>query len=1040
MNLLRRSLNFQFAVAAVIALSAVLGATCDPNGDDSAAETPSPVAGAPTQSPTAPPAPSPTPLPTATPTPAPLSGAEIFSRVSPNVPIVITGSGLGSGVLIPGGFIVTNAHVVWGYPNVLVKFPNSDTHRTLPVVGLDLMADLAVIGPVNVLLEGLDLRDGEDLAIGSDVYLVGYPDEVEVFPDKPTISRGVISRFRQWRALDLTLIQSDAATGGGQSGGVMVSENGDVIGITTRTFGDGRFIIATSAADILERVASLTRGEDVDGLRDRRLPSHGATEQEFTLTDRWHSKIAVLYEREDTEVKIRLESETDSAFAVADISGDVILDVDDSESGVEWGSTTLETLGPHFVLFEQFSSEPGEFVLETSHDFGFIVDKDDHRRVSVEESVVGNVDAPLDEDYFELQLEAGESVTVRAESFMIDPYVRVVRADWATAAVSDDDGGGGVVGEDAFVSFTAPESGIYIILVSDSWDTQFGGYFLRIDWAPRRAVSPLPTETPAIPAVPSPHGLMATYSNVEYDFSIQYPADWTESKPDDDYATRLESGDGGFLTINIEELTAAETDDSALDDFVDRLVSWIESAEQGGRVHTHAEYGYVGGKPAQLVSYTLGGFDGARLSFFSEQGIAFVVAYEFHEPPTDEVARMVEYSFGTLTVVGQRLTRLTDVPEFPSLAPSSSDDTQLSPDSSLIQSPFGPIATYRDDEFAFSIQYLADWEVLPEDGVWKARFLGGEGAALGIGIQDFADETPVSPIPEQYHDIITDWIIEHWRPAGSGHRILPSSDFGVIDDRPVHLTLVTTLDGRENMAVLTYLSATDVFYLVAFQIPASGLDQLVPVFDHLIRSITVDGNPLIDAPEFPSMQTAPSADAQPASDSADAQNSFGPMATYSDHEVGFTIKYPAGWYQIAEAGDPGGVQFSNLASGASVALLGFWTVQLSETVQEDLALDWYIEHLVTEYVSKHDAQAVSNSRYGEINGRPAQIVVFRTEGGVRYLASLLYASENLLVYNITYVAHVLRFEEFVPLFEYSFRSVTIDGKSLVNTPEFPSVP
>ena len=161
---------------------------------------------------------------------------------------------------------------------------------------------------------------------------------------------------------------------------------------------------------------------------------------------------------------------------------------------------------------------------------------------------------------------------------------------------------------------------------------------------------------------------MATYTNVEYDFSIQYPADWTESKPDDGYATRLENGDGGFLTINLEEQTAAETDDSALDDLVDRLVSWIESAEQGGRVHTHAEYGYVGGKPALLVSYTLGDFDGARLSFFSEQGIAFVVAYEFHEPPTDEVARMVEYSFGTLTVEGQRLTRLTDVPEFPSLA------------------------------------------------------------------------------------------------------------------------------------------------------------------------------------------------------------------------------------------------------------------------------------------------------------------------------------------------------------------------------------
>src|SRR5687767_15029955 len=63
--------------------------------------------------PTVTPTRTPRPTVTATATPAPLSPPEVFERVSPSVAFVETPSGTGSGLLLEGGYLLTNAHVVW---------------------------------------------------------------------------------------------------------------------------------------------------------------------------------------------------------------------------------------------------------------------------------------------------------------------------------------------------------------------------------------------------------------------------------------------------------------------------------------------------------------------------------------------------------------------------------------------------------------------------------------------------------------------------------------------------------------------------------------------------------------------------------------------------------------------------------------------------------------------------------------------------------------------------------------------------------------
>ena len=186
-----------------------------------------------------------------------LSAEEIYRLVSPSTPFVNTAEGSGSGILIEGGYILTNYHVVEPYRTVRVVFPNGAEFRNTPVVGWDSRADLAVLGPVDVLEHPLELTNGEDMDLGSELFLVGYPAEYELYPDA-TITRGILSRIREWEN-NITILQTDASIAGGQSGGALVDSRGKVIGISTYSYSEALFGWAISSNDILPIVEDLIR-------------------------------------------------------------------------------------------------------------------------------------------------------------------------------------------------------------------------------------------------------------------------------------------------------------------------------------------------------------------------------------------------------------------------------------------------------------------------------------------------------------------------------------------------------------------------------------------------------------------------------------------------------------------------------------------------------------------------------------------------------------------------------------------------------------
>jgi S1-C subfamily serine protease len=143
---------------------------------------------------------------------------------------------LGTGVvIIDNGTILTNLHVVSGAKRILVRFAGGLESEAV-MIGAQPENDLAVLKAMSLPddLEAATMRSTADLRPGDHVIAVGHP-----FGIGPSVSYGVVSGLkREFRSPEgqktlTNLIQFDAAANPGNSGGPLVTMDGQVVGIVT---------------------------------------------------------------------------------------------------------------------------------------------------------------------------------------------------------------------------------------------------------------------------------------------------------------------------------------------------------------------------------------------------------------------------------------------------------------------------------------------------------------------------------------------------------------------------------------------------------------------------------------------------------------------------------------------------------------------------------------------------------------------------------------------------------------------------------------
>ena len=383
-------------------------------------------------------------------------------------------------MLINGGYLVTNSHIVWPNDSVLATFPDGTVIRNVPLAGWDLLTDLAVLGPVNVSAQPLILTESPAPAIGAEVLTVGYPGSPGD-PPQPVLSRGIVSRFLEWSETELTYIQSDANIEGGQSGGVLLSDTGDVIGMTSYSLGEANYGLSIASSDLAPRIRSLIAGNDPSGIGVRLIPSTGGgIRHRGALGTFWDTRGYVIEEPVGTNVDITVNSEDDIAFSVYDSFGEETLYVDDAYSGPETGGASIQYQEPHFLVVSQLTEAPVSFILETSHPLIPVPDPDDGVKLNVGQSVSGNIDYPGDIDTFTVRLTADQKVEFSVSSSLLDTFLL---ADFQGAVdyeiIVDDNGGGGLFGLDSKIVYRAPHTGDFLVIVSENY-YETGAYVLEI--------------------------------------------------------------------------------------------------------------------------------------------------------------------------------------------------------------------------------------------------------------------------------------------------------------------------------------------------------------------------------------------------------------------------------------------------------------------------------------------------------------------------------------------------------------------------------
>ena len=168
--------------------------------------------------------------------------------------------GVGTGVVIvDNGTILTNLHVVQGARRIKVIFADG-LETDADIVGLQPENDLAVLKARKIPddLIAATMRSTSDLQPGDRVTAIGFP-----FGIGPSVSHGVVSGLkREFRSPEgkrilTNLIQFDAAANPGNSGGPLVTDDGEVVGIVTAIYNPTaeRFFVGIGFAVPIENAA-----------------------------------------------------------------------------------------------------------------------------------------------------------------------------------------------------------------------------------------------------------------------------------------------------------------------------------------------------------------------------------------------------------------------------------------------------------------------------------------------------------------------------------------------------------------------------------------------------------------------------------------------------------------------------------------------------------------------------------------------------------------------------------------------------------------
>lgn len=167
-------------------------------------------------------------------------------EVYKSVFVVYSGNSLGSGFAIGENCIVTNAHVIENVHSITLTSYEGAKY-TASLLGIDEDKDIAVLVIKDASFPYLKMANLSTVKIGDDIYAIGAPKGMAY-----TLTKGTVSA-KERIVENESFIQIDAAINEGNSGGPLLNDAGEVLGMNTMKMTDSEGIGLAIPAD---RIAS----------------------------------------------------------------------------------------------------------------------------------------------------------------------------------------------------------------------------------------------------------------------------------------------------------------------------------------------------------------------------------------------------------------------------------------------------------------------------------------------------------------------------------------------------------------------------------------------------------------------------------------------------------------------------------------------------------------------------------------------------------------------------------------------------------------
>ena len=187
--------------------------------------------------------------------------------VDPEFGLQVNAAGRGTGFIIdPSGIAVTNNHVVTGAGLIKVYMNGEAKPRNARLLGYSECNDLAVIKVDGSDFSYLKWYEGS-VDPGLEIYLAGFPlGEPEYSLNKGIISKSNTNGDTSWTSIKGGILAHDATGNPGNSGGPLVTSQGEVVGVHFAGYKDAGQYFAISAKTAIPVVQDLEKGDNYESL------------------------------------------------------------------------------------------------------------------------------------------------------------------------------------------------------------------------------------------------------------------------------------------------------------------------------------------------------------------------------------------------------------------------------------------------------------------------------------------------------------------------------------------------------------------------------------------------------------------------------------------------------------------------------------------------------------------------------------------------------------------------------------------------------